>query len=261
MRTPTMLVVGMAMIMGCTTASAQDVPGPRDYHITTTLAAGGQSEVTIVSSSTRPAYAAIAQKVQSRIRELSGADVPIVDAADVTTDDLLARHSAIVLGNLATSRFVEDLYWQWYTITDLWYPGPGGYELRTLHDPYGTGRNVVFLGGSDDEGVAAAADAFCAGLTKGEPLQVGRLMEIKLGSAPAHLQPVLQPSDHPRLPGGLLGCQPGGPALLLQRGRGGTGPLPGGRAEQRVSERWVPLLLPHACAHLGPDRGEPAVFG
>lgn len=176
-----MLVVGMAMIMACITASAQDVPGPRDYHITTTLAAGGQSEVTIVSSSTRPAYGAIAQKVQSRIRELSGADVPIVDAADVTTDDLLAGRSAIVLGNLATSRFVEDLYWQWYTITDLWYPGPGGYELRTLHDPYGTGRNVIFVGGSDDDGVAAAAEALCGVLAEGEPLAVGRLMEIKLG--------------------------------------------------------------------------------
>lgn len=172
---------GMAtMAMTCGVTSAQDLSA-RDYHIDTTLVAEGEPQVVIVSSDVRPAYAAIARRVQDRIRELSGVEAPIIEAAGTSTDEVLGDRSAIVLGNLATSTFVEELYWQWYCILDTWYPGPGGYVLRTLHDPYGTGRNVIFLGGSDDEGVSRAADALCQVLDEGEPLTVGRLMQIELG--------------------------------------------------------------------------------
>lgn len=153
----------------------------RDYHIDTTLVRSGKPEVIVVSSSRRPVYEEIARRVQARIKELAGVEVQIVDADAVSTTDALVRGNVIALGNLVTSRFVERLYWDWYTLLDLWYPGPGGYVVRTLHDPYGTGRNVVFLGGSDDEGVSAAADVFCGLLAKGEPLKLGRLAEIRLG--------------------------------------------------------------------------------
>ncbi|NLF17792.1 MAG: PQQ-binding-like beta-propeller repeat protein [Lentisphaerae bacterium] len=178
-------------------AAPETALGPRDYHLETALVEDGQARVTIVSSTARPAYAAIAEGLARRLREASGAAVPIVDAAAVTTDDLLRERHAIVLGNLATSPFVADLYWQWYTITDLWYPGPGGYELRTLHDPYGTGRNVIFLGGSDDDGVAAAAAALSARLTPGRTVTIGRLMDIHLG--PGHTPPVEGQYSDPRL--------------------------------------------------------------
>ena len=45
--------------------------------------------------------------------------------------------------------------------------------------------------------MAAAAEAFCAVLTKGEPLQVGRLMEIKLGAN--HTMPPEGEYSDPRL--------------------------------------------------------------
>lgn len=171
-------IILMAAVNG---VQAQDELPPRDYHVETTLFAAGKPEAVIVSSATRPAYAAIAERVQNRIRELAGTEVPILDAAGTSTEEVLADRNAIVLGNLATSRLVEALYWEWYTLLDLWYPGPGGYVLRTLHDPYGTGKNVIFLGGSDDEGVSQAADALCQALTGADPLTIGRLMDIKLG--------------------------------------------------------------------------------
>lgn len=178
-----LLVVFMALC-AVGVAHAQITPADlahRDLHLNTVLVAGGQPQCVIISSTRQPAYAAIAASVQQRLQELSNSTVPIVDAATVTTDDLLAKTNAIVLGNLATSPFVEDLYWQWYTITDLWYPGKGGHEVRTLHDPYATGHNVILIGGSDDAGVKESADVFCRLLQPGEPLQVGRLMDLKLG--------------------------------------------------------------------------------
>ncbi|MBN1344155.1 MAG: PQQ-binding-like beta-propeller repeat protein [Phycisphaerae bacterium] len=164
--------------------------GPRDYHITTRLVDGGKAQCVIVSSRRRESYAGIARQIQGKIKSLTGVAPDVVDADDATPEDILGRAGAIVLGNLVTSRFVEALYWQWYTLLDLWYPGPGGYVLRTLHDPYGTGRNVILLGGSDDQGVADAAKAFLAVLSKGGAdergtLHVGRLMDVKLGAGHA----------------------------------------------------------------------------
>ena len=83
---------------------------------------------------------------------------------------------------MATSRFIRTLYEQWYTLLDLRYPGPGGFVVRTLHNPYAAKNNVIFLGGSDDAGVKQATTAFIKRLAPSSPLTVGRLMEIKLGN-------------------------------------------------------------------------------
>lgn len=154
---------------------------PRDYHIDTALVADVAPQCLIVSSARRPAYTEIARSLQEAMRERSGIEVPIVDAEEVTTDEVLAGKHAIALGNLVTSRFIARLYWEWYTLLDVWYPGPGGHVLRTLHDPYGLGHNVILVGGSDDEGVRAAAEALVRVLPDRRDLAVGRLMEIKLG--------------------------------------------------------------------------------
>ena len=160
---------------------AHELP-PRSYRIETALVDGKAPAAVIVSSRRRPAYAQVARRVQSCVKRLTAVELPVLDAGDTTTTDTLSKTNAIVLGNLVTNPFVETLYWEWYTLLDLWYPGPGGYVLRTLHDPYGTGRNVIFLGGSDDRGVREACDAFCRVLEAGSTPKVGRLMEIRLGA-------------------------------------------------------------------------------
>jgi outer membrane protein assembly factor BamB len=57
--------------------------------------------------------------------------------------------------------------------------------VRSLHDPFGNGANVIFAGGSDTPGVDAAATALVEKLEKAgaKPglLSVGWLMDIKLG--------------------------------------------------------------------------------
>lgn len=64
-----------------------------------------------------------------------------------------ADRPAIVIGNLAESQCVRELYFRFLCATDLWYPGPGGYELRTLCDPFGAGHNVILVGYSDEKGL------------------------------------------------------------------------------------------------------------
>lgn len=53
----------------------------------------------------------------------------------------------IALGNRSISRTIEHLYNLYYCLLDLKYPGPEGYVVRTLHSPFGDGKNVIFAGG------------------------------------------------------------------------------------------------------------------
>lgn len=66
----------------------------------------------------------------------------------------------ILIGNLANNEIVKDLYFRFLTATDLWYPGPSGYEIRMLLDPYGNGQNIIHIGYSDNEGLSKAMEKF-----------------------------------------------------------------------------------------------------
>lgn len=71
-----------------------------------------------------------------------------------------AENPVILIGNLSNSRCVEAMYYKYLLATDLTYPGPGGFELRTLLDPFATGFNVLQIGYSDIEGLEKAVNAF-----------------------------------------------------------------------------------------------------
>ena len=87
----------------------------------------------------------------------------------------------ILLGNRDTNEVIEHLYRRFFAFTDMVYPGKGGYELRTVHNPFGDKVNYVIVGGSDDAGVSAAAD---------------RLI-VRAGKT---LEPVIDVRIHPALP-------------------------------------------------------------
>lgn len=75
---------------------------------------------------------------------------------DPAHDTLWAADGPVLLlGNLANSQCVRYLYYRLLCATDRRYPGPAGYELRTLADPFATGCNIIHLGYSDDAGLDA----------------------------------------------------------------------------------------------------------
>lgn len=177
-------------------ASAQDgaVPEPvvpvctklKDLHLTTALVSGGKPAVTIVAPA---AYAAEGRSLQETIREVTGVTVPVVadtapEAALPLRANLPLQANLILLGNRSTNRTIAGLYDCAYTFLDLKYPGPGGFVVRSLHSPFGDGRNVLFAGGSDLAGVQAATAALrdllrAAGGKPGD-LAVGYLCRLKL---------------------------------------------------------------------------------
>lgn len=86
----------------------------------------------------------------------------------------------IVVGNLADSSCVRMLYFQFLCATDLWYPGLGGYELRTLCDPFGSGHNVILVGYSDAEGARAGSDLLVSRLGD----SISHLKDLKITRLP-----------------------------------------------------------------------------
>jgi len=69
-----------------------------------------------------------------------------------------------LLGNLRDSRCVRELYFRFLCVTDLRYPGAGGYEIRTLLGCFGAGCDVVLLGYSDRAGLRKGLAALLARL-------------------------------------------------------------------------------------------------
>ncbi|MDE2886610.1 MAG: hypothetical protein OXR72_00230 [Gemmatimonadota bacterium] len=106
-----------------------------------------------------------------------------------------ADRPVIVVGNLADSRCVRELYFRFLSATDLWYPGPGGFELRTLCNPFGTGCNVIHAGYSDAAGAASVTDAFSSRLDDPIPhfavLDVTRLPLSSREAAQVRTEPLL----------------------------------------------------------------------
>ena len=113
-------------------------------------------------------------------------------AGDVLT---AADCPVIVVGNLSDSRCVRELYFRFLCATDLWYPGPEGFELRTLCNPFGTGCNVIHAGYSDADGAAAVVEAFQTRLDDPIPhlaaLEVTRLPMSEREAAQVRSAPLL----------------------------------------------------------------------
>ncbi len=158
----------------------------KDLHLQTDLVAGGQARATIVSPAR---YSAQAEAIAAAIERITGVRPEVVsdtdDLAVVPPDDGSLDRNFILLGNRSTNAMLEELYNRFYTLLDLRYPGRDGSEVRTCHNPFGDGHNLVYVGGSDDAGVAAATETLIAKLNQAGgrqgALTIGRLAEITPG--------------------------------------------------------------------------------
>lgn len=148
--------------------------------LVTTLVQAGKAAASIVIPESGQ-YADAANAISATIRALTGATVPIIRDDDVAASVPITGN-LICLGNRSTNRTVDELYNRHFTLLDLRYPGPGGHVVRTLHNPFGNGANVLFAGGSDDAGVAAAAAQLVSRLEEaGHARQAGAKAGLSLG--------------------------------------------------------------------------------
>ncbi len=107
-------------------------------------------------------FQALADKIQSDVAKLTGATLPVVK----TLEAVPAGANIVALGSVVNNDLVARLHFNRYVKIDSASPGPGGYVVWTVVEPYGLtrGQNVIVIGGSDAAGQAAAVETFCAGL-------------------------------------------------------------------------------------------------
>ncbi|MBI2950888.1 hypothetical protein HYY27_02280, partial [bacterium] len=153
----------------------------RDYCLETALVEDGIPKAVLVIGDD-PAHAQAAEEIGGRIEAAAGARLPVVRDDERSAEELLGSH-VVAVGNMADNRFIRWLYHRWWAVEDRWYPGAGGYALRTLHNPTGRKTNVVIVGASDAEGLRKGVARFLKHLPEGRTLRVGRLMEIEAAEA------------------------------------------------------------------------------
>ena len=111
------------------------------------------------------AYAKLADEAVAAIRGMAvaaglpgDADIPVKTSSEYGRSD--QYYHLICLGQMNTNRLAFELYVRHLVAADDWYPGPEGHVLRTVSDPFGKGKNVILLGGSDLAGVQESVKRF-----------------------------------------------------------------------------------------------------
>ncbi len=196
----------------------------------------------------------LAARVRDAVRDATDAQLPVI--SDVEAAASIGRRNLIVIGNLMTNKVAERLYHNYYVASDAVQPGPGRYELRTVHDPEALSVGIVFCGGSDAAGMEASVGRLLAHITPGSDLTVPHLVEMEVDKPPAPL------SDE-QLAGKLAEAKPpyGACDLLVEQGLNYY--RTGNPAYLQSCKQAIPTLLPalkdetylsnlYPIAYLGP---------
>ncbi len=154
----------------------------KDLHREIALVRGGRPSAVIVAPEGIDPAAALA--IQQAIQQRTGTTLPIVSDRSPEAAVPL-RGNLIVLGNRSTNQTISALYDRFFALVDLKYPGPKGYVIRTVHNPFGNGFGAVIVGASDAQGVAAGTKALTDILSQTPPrdgnLALGWTMVTRLG--------------------------------------------------------------------------------
>lgn len=186
--TPALLVKSVKLEASAEVMAAAAAPAPgahlkgRELYLETALVKNGAPAAKIVAAE---AYRPLARRIGEAVRARTGVVLPIVSDRDYRDVSKLDAN-LILLGNRDDNEATAKLYMLYYTLLDAVYPGAAGHELRTLHNPFGDGHNIIFAGGSLAEGTAAAAEKLAkaiAALPRGRELTLPRLKEIVLDPA------------------------------------------------------------------------------
>jgi len=171
----------VAMAVSQTGSASKPITKLRRLYIKTTLVEDQQPKALIVAPSDGR-YHRIAVMVRDRIGELARADLRVKSPGQLTEHDLKGSN-IILIGNAADNSFVRRLVWQRHLL-DRWRRCDRGFVVRSVHSPFGHGKNIIFIGGDRPESVHSAAEEFLALLTPGDPLTVGWAFKTDRPGAP-----------------------------------------------------------------------------
>lgn len=147
-------------------------------YLDTPIVENGQARAIIVTPAGAE-WEQLGDEVATTIEKATGTrlDVKIAETLDQET---LEETNAIILGSVLNNPLLLYPYAHELVFVDGTYPGTGGYEVRSVHNPWGTGRNLIAIGSNDIEGARAGIEAFGTQLAAGNTLVVKPFNEVKL---------------------------------------------------------------------------------
>jgi hypothetical protein len=117
----------------------------KEMYLRTALTAEGRAACAIVPPAD-PAYLPLARKLAEAVKQACGVAPPI-RAAEEVARQMPPGENVIALGVFANNRVVEDLYLREFVLCDFHWPGgQTSYVIRTVHNPWLNGKNVIHLG-------------------------------------------------------------------------------------------------------------------
>ena len=127
----------------------------------TTLYRDGQPVFDIITTNT-PGGKAAAEIIAKECLKYGAAPSVIVGSAK----DRVPQRTCIMLGNIIDNPAMMTLYARNAIIADKLFPGPNGFVIRTIFEPFHRGADVIALEASDDGGLENAAASFIKELDK-----------------------------------------------------------------------------------------------
>jgi hypothetical protein len=179
------------------------------------------------------AFADLAGDLQRRLAELTGRDLCLVDEQDSWNPEGLDA-PVIALGHAANNRLLRSLHYLGF-LDHADYPTEG-MRVRSVHNPYGDGNNVLCALGYTPEACRASADRLLQAVEQADGAW--------LVPGPLHLrEPAMETAD----PAEWLPCLEaldesctGGPLLLHPLG------LAAKSGEERWARAFIEALIPYA---------------
>lgn len=158
-------------------------PLKRNLYLETDIVKDGKRALSVIVPSSGE-FDVQAGEIAAAVKSKTGVELKIIkDDGDAELTKL--TENFIILGNRNNNRYISSLYDRYYCILDRCYPGEGGSIVRSLHNPFGDGHNIIFAGGSDREGTVQAVKTLIGKINElqyaDSRLQIGRLAEIKMG--------------------------------------------------------------------------------
>lgn len=138
----------------------------RKLHGPTELVSAGRPAGVIVYPAKPAIYRALAERLQRVIVARCGVKLPLATDLDVTDQKrpilrpAYRRQHLILLGRLGLNRAMWASYGRFLSAVDGYYPGVGGFVVRTASNVLRNGANHIIVGSSDDAGVTRAVERF-----------------------------------------------------------------------------------------------------
>ena len=174
-------------ILACVAVSvcwtdADEITQLKEMYLRTELVRDGRASC-VIAVPDDPEYGVLAESVAAAIKAAYGAAPPIKRASEMSDAEISATN-VISLGIFSVNEVTEKLYLQWFVRYDYnWPGGENDYVIRTVHNPWLTGKNIVFVGSLSPAGWEAAVKRFTEILGESPGGAVGPIIEVSKDGA------------------------------------------------------------------------------